>query len=66
MSSYMRPARGSAGFVAALAFLLYFWSYFLHGTAGWLEVLLFLGGLFCLLLEMLVIPGFAFSDWAAA
>ena len=46
------------GFVAALAFLLFFWSNFLHGTAGWLEVLLFLGGLFCLLLEMLVIPGF--------
>ena len=45
-------------FVAALAFMLFFWSNFLHGTAGWLEVLLFLGGVFFLLLEMLVLPGF--------
>jgi membrane-bound serine protease (ClpP class) len=52
------PGTGVGGFVAALAFLLFFWSNFLHGTAGWLEVLLFLGGLFCLLLEVLVIPGF--------
>lgn len=52
------PGTGVGGFVAALAFLLFFWSNFLHGTAGWLEVLLFLGGLFCLLLEMLVLPGF--------
>jgi membrane-bound serine protease (ClpP class) len=52
------PGTGVGGFVAALAFLLFFWSNFLHGTAGWLEVLLFLGGIFCLLLEVLVIPGF--------
>jgi membrane-bound ClpP family serine protease len=52
------PGTGIGGFVAALAFLLFFWSNFLHGTAGWLEVLLFLGGIFCLLLEVLVIPGF--------
>ncbi len=52
------PGSGAGGFVAALAFLLFFWSNFLHGTAGWLEVLLFLGGMFCVLLEVLVIPGF--------
>ncbi len=52
------PGTGAGAFVAALAFLLFFWSQFLHGTAGWLEVLLFLGGLFCLLLEVLVLPGF--------
>ena len=52
------PGTGVGAFVAALAFLLFFWSNFLHGTAGWLEVLLFLGGLFCLLLEVLVLPGF--------
>jgi membrane-bound ClpP family serine protease len=52
------PGTGIGGFVAALAFLLFFWSHFLYGTAGWLEVLLFLGGIFCLLLEVLVIPGF--------
>jgi membrane-bound ClpP family serine protease len=52
------PGTGVGGFVAALAFLLFFWSNFLHGTAGWLEVLLFVGGVFCVLLEVLVIPGF--------
>jgi membrane-bound ClpP family serine protease len=30
----------------------------LHGTAGWLEVLLFLGGVCFLLFELLVLPGF--------
>lgn len=53
------PGTGVGGFVAALAFLLFFWSKYLNGTAGWLEVLLFLGGVFCLLLEVLVFPGFA-------
>ncbi len=52
------PGMAAGGFVALLAFTLFFWSNFLHGTAGWLEVLLFIGGLFCLALEVLVIPGF--------
>jgi membrane-bound ClpP family serine protease len=52
------PGLGAGGFVAFLAFLLFFWSQVLHGTAGWLEVLLFVGGLFLLLLELLVLPGF--------
>jgi membrane-bound ClpP family serine protease len=52
------PGLGAGAFVAALAFMLFFWSNFLHGTAGWLEVLLFVGGIFFLLLEMLVLPGF--------
>jgi membrane-bound serine protease (ClpP class) len=51
------PGVGIGGFLAAVAFLLFFWSKFLHGTAGWLEVLLFTGGVFCLLLELLVLPG---------
>ena len=52
------PGVGIGGFISAVAFMLFFWSKFLHGTAGWLEVLLFAGGVFCLLLELLVIPGF--------
>lgn len=52
------PGVGIGGFIAAVAFMLFFWSKFLHGTAGWLEVLLFAGGVFCLLLELLVLPGF--------
>jgi membrane-bound ClpP family serine protease len=52
------PGVGAGAFVAALAFMLFFWSNFLHGTAGWLEVLLFVGGVLFLLIEMLVLPGF--------
>jgi membrane-bound ClpP family serine protease len=52
------PGVGIGGFVAAVAFLLFFWSHFLEGTAEWLEVLLFLGGIFCVLIEVLVLPGF--------
>jgi membrane-bound serine protease (ClpP class) len=52
------PGVGAGAFVATLAFMLFFWSNFLHGTAGWLEVLLFVGGVLFLLVEMLVLPGF--------
>ena len=51
------PGVGIGGVVAAVAFMLFFWSKFLNATAGWLEVLLFVGGVFCLLLEVLVLPG---------
>jgi membrane-bound serine protease (ClpP class) len=50
---------GVLSIVAALCFALFFWSHFLGGTAGWLEVVLFLIGVVCLALEMFVIPGFA-------
>lgn len=52
------PGIGVGGFVAAICFLLFFWSRYLGGTAGWLEVSLFLAGISCLLLEVFVIPGF--------
>src|SRR5205807_9080192 len=52
------PGLGVGGFVALVAFTLFFWSKYVDGTAGWLEVLLFLGGVFCVLLEVLVIPVF--------
>ncbi|MCC7476609.1 MAG: hypothetical protein IT425_14560 [Pirellulales bacterium] len=52
------PGIGAGGFIAALAFLLFFWSKFLDGTAEWLEVLLFLTGVFFLLVELLLLPGF--------
>ncbi len=52
------PGLGIGGFVAAVAFLLFFWSHFLSGTAEWLEVLLFLAGLFFILMEAFVLPGF--------
>jgi membrane-bound serine protease (ClpP class) len=49
---------GLATLPAALCFMLFFWSKILGGTATWLEVLLFLAGVACLIIELLVIPGF--------
>ncbi len=52
------PGIGVGGFVATVCFLLFFWSHYLDGTVEWLEVLLFLAGVGCLLLEIFVLPGF--------
>lgn len=52
------PGLGVGGFIAALCFLLFFWSNFLQGTAGWLEVLLFMGGIIFIAMEIFVLPGF--------
>jgi membrane-bound ClpP family serine protease len=52
------PGIGIGGFIAAICFLLYFWSNHLGGTAGWLEILLFLAGISCLVFEVFVLPGF--------
>ncbi len=58
MTEAMAPGASVSGFVAVVCFTLFFWSQFLNGTAGWLEVLLFLLGLSCLALEVFVLPGF--------
>jgi len=52
------PGIGVGAFIAALCFLLFFWSHYLGGTAGWLEILLFMTGIVCLLLEIFLLPGF--------
>jgi membrane-bound serine protease (ClpP class) len=52
------PGLGFGGFVAMVAFIIYFWSQHLNGTAGWLEVMLFLAGAVCIAAEVLVLPGF--------
>jgi len=49
---------GLFGIFAALCFGLFFWSKFLGGSAGWLEVMLFLLGIGCLAIEIFVVPGF--------
>ena len=49
---------GLLGILSAVCFGLFFWSRFLGGTAGLLEVTLFLLGVACILMEVLVIPGF--------
>ena len=53
----MAPGHGIGGLVAAACFLLLFWSHFLGGTAGWLEVLLFILGLACIAVEIFLLPG---------
>jgi membrane-bound serine protease (ClpP class) len=52
------PGIGLPAIISALAFLLFFWSRWLSGTADQLEILLFLVGLICLALELFVFPGF--------
>jgi membrane-bound ClpP family serine protease len=52
------PGVGIGGFIAVLCFALFFWSRYLEGTVGWLQVTLFLTGVVCVLLELFVLPGF--------
>ena len=49
---------GLAGILSAVCFGVFFWSKFLGGTAGWLEVMLFMIGLACIAIELFIIPGF--------
>ena len=58
MSELSAPGIGAAGFISALAFMLFFWAQFLNHTAGWLEVMLFVGGLVSLAIEVFIVPGF--------
>ena len=52
------PGIGLPAITSALAFLLFFWSHYLSGTADQLEIILFLVGIICLGLELFVFPGF--------
>jgi membrane-bound serine protease (ClpP class) len=52
------PGISVAGLVALLCFGIFFWSHALGGTSGWLEVLLFMLGVVCLVCEIFVLPGF--------
>lgn len=54
----LTPGVGVMGFISAVCFLLFFWANVLHGTAGALEILLFVGGVACLAIEMFALPGF--------
>ncbi len=54
----MHFTSGLFGIGAVVCFAVFFWSKFLGGTAGWLEVVLFLLGLILIALELFVIPGF--------
>ena len=58
------PGIGAGGLIAALCAALFFWSRFAGGTAGWLEVILFVAGIVFLLMEVFVIPGFGVAGFA--
>lgn len=49
---------GLLGIISALCFSMFFWSRFLGGTAGWLEVVLFVLGIVFIAMEIFIVPGF--------
>lgn len=55
---FCAPGTSVGGLISGLCFALFFWSRFLGGTSGWLEILLFCAGVVFLLVELFVIPGF--------
>ncbi|NQT12375.1 MAG: peptidase, partial [Planctomycetes bacterium] len=55
---FSSPGIGFGGLTAVLCFAIFFWSRFLGGTAGWLEVVLFLVAISFLAAEVFVFPGF--------
>lgn len=58
------PGIGVGALVAGLCAVLFFGSRFLGGTAGWLEITLFLAGVLFLAMELFVIPGWGVSGLA--
>ncbi|TWU01418.1 NfeD family protein [Neorhodopirellula pilleata] len=58
------PGLGVGGVVAVVCFGLFFWSRFLGGTSGWLEVLCFGIGILFIGAEIFVIPGFGVAGIA--
>lgn len=55
---FAAPGIGIGGLIAGLCATLFFWSHFTGGTAGWMEVILFVAGIVFVLAEVFVIPGF--------
>jgi membrane-bound ClpP family serine protease len=52
------PGIGLGAFVALVCFAVFFSMNVLGGTAGWLEITLFVVGICCVLVEVFVLPGF--------
>jgi membrane-bound serine protease (ClpP class) len=57
------PGIGVGGLIAGFCAVLFFWSRFLGGTSGLLEVVLFLSGIAFLLVELFVIPGWGLAGF---
>ena len=52
------PGISVAGLTSLACFGVFFWSHALGGTSGWLEVLIFVLGVLCLVVEIFLLPGF--------
>lgn len=52
------PGISFAGLTSLACFAVFFWSHALGGTSGWLEVLIFVLGILCVLVELFLLPGF--------
>lgn len=61
---FSMPGLGIGGIISVICFGIFFWSHFLGGTAGWLEVLLFLIGFALLIAEVFVLPGFGVAGFS--
>lgn len=57
MIEFSSPGIGLPGFISLLCFVLFFWANFLNGNATGLEILLFVVGILCVLIEVFVAPG---------
>lgn len=55
------PGISVGGIIATFCAVLFFWGSFVGGTAGALEIILFLAGITFLAMEIFVIPGFGVS-----
>ncbi len=58
---FRTPGFGIPGVLGLVCFMLFFWAQNVAGTAGTIEVLIFIVGLGLLLLEIFVIPGFGLA-----
>lgn len=52
------PGISIAGLTSLACFSVFFWSHALGGTSGWLEVLIFVLGVVCIVVEIFLLPGF--------
>jgi membrane-bound serine protease (ClpP class) len=52
------PGISVAGLTSLACFGVFFWSHALGGTSGWLEVLVFVLGVLCIVIEVFLLPGF--------
>lgn len=57
-SEFAAPGTAVGGIVAVTCFALFFWSHFMDGTSGWLEIILFVLGIALLAIELFILPGF--------